>query len=70
MALSCCKKLSALLREITSNHVGNFYCQNFFIHLVQKINLKEHENVCKHDYCYIEMSKKGSILNYIMEKCL
>ena len=58
MALSCCKKLSALLREITSNHVGNFYCQNFFIHLVQKINLKEHENVCKHDYCYIEMSKK------------
>ena len=61
MALYCCKKLSPLLREITSNHIGDFYCQNFFIHLVQKINLKEQENVCKHhDYCYTEMSKKGA----------
>ena len=26
MALSCSKKLSALLHEITSKHRGNFYC--------------------------------------------
>ena len=28
MALSCCKKLSALLRGIKSHHVGDFYCLN------------------------------------------
>ena len=25
------KKISALLRWITSNHVGDFYCLNFFL---------------------------------------
>ena len=30
MALFCCKKISALLRRITSNHVGDFYCSNCF----------------------------------------
>ena len=28
MALSCSKKLSALLREIMSKHHGDFYCLN------------------------------------------
>ena len=28
MALSCSKKISALLREITSKHHGDFYCLN------------------------------------------
>ena len=32
------KKLSALLRRITSNNNGGFYCLNFLIHLGQKIN--------------------------------
>ena len=30
MALSCSKKLSVLLRGVTSNHVGEFYCLNCF----------------------------------------
>ena len=28
--LSCCKKLSALLRAITSKYGGDFYCLNCF----------------------------------------
>ena len=35
------KSLSALLRGITSKHVGDFYCLNCFHScIVQKINLK------------------------------
>ena len=34
------KTLSAFPRGITSNHNGYFYCLNCFIHIVQKINLK------------------------------
>ena len=40
MALSSCKKLSALLRGITSKHNGNFYCLNCFYLLQQKMHLK------------------------------
>ena len=31
MALSCCKKLSALFKGITSNHDGDFYYLNCLI---------------------------------------
>ena len=34
------KNLSALLRGITSNHVGNFYCQNCFNLFSAKNKLK------------------------------
>ena len=37
MALSCCEKFSALLRGITSNHNGDFYCLNCF-HTYSTIN--------------------------------
>ena len=30
MALSCCKKLSVLLRGITASHKEDFYCLNCF----------------------------------------
>ena len=30
MALSCCKKWSPLLKGITSNHDGEFFCLNCF----------------------------------------
>ena len=30
MALSCCSNVSALLKGIASNHVGDFYCLNCF----------------------------------------
>ena len=53
MALSCCKKLSALFKGITSNRVGDFLCINCFDSLRTKSKLKKRENVYKnYDYCY------------------
>ena len=50
------KKLSALLKRITSSHKGDFYCLNCFHSYSTENKLKRHENVCKnHDYCYMEM---------------
>ena len=50
------KKLSALFKEITSKHVGDFQCLNCFHSYSTENRLKKHENVCKnHDYCYVEM---------------
>ena len=61
MALSFCKKLSALPRGITSKYDGNLYCLNCLHSYRKKDKLKEHENVCKdHDYCYIEMLNKDN----------
>ena len=50
------KSLSALLKGITSNHKGYFYCLNCFHSFSTKEKLKKHENVCNdHDYCYVEI---------------
>ena len=55
------KNLSALLRGITLNHVGNFYCLNCLHSYRTENKLKKHENVLKdHDYCYVEMPKKDN----------
>ena len=43
MALSCCKKLYASLRGITSNDVGDFYFMNCFHSFSTKNKLKKHE---------------------------
>ena len=53
------KKLSPLLKGITSNHKGDFYCLNcLHSHRIEN-KLKKHYNVCtNHDYCYLEMSKE------------
>ena len=40
MALSCCKKLSALFRGITSNNKKDFYCLSHFSLILVKISLK------------------------------
>ena len=46
------KKLSALLRGITSKHEGDFYCLNCFHSFRTENKLKKHKNVCEnHDYC-------------------
>ena len=58
--------ISVLLKEITSNHMWDFYCLSCF-HLYSTENeLKNNENVCKnHDCCYIEMPKEDNkILKY------
>ena len=44
------KGLSALLRGISSNHVGDYYCFNCFHSKSADNALKEHERLCdKHD---------------------
>ena len=50
------KSLSALLRGVTSNHNGDFYCLNCFHSYRTENKLKRHEKVCNDpDYCYAEM---------------
>ena len=58
--------LSRLLRGITSNHNGHFYCLNCFHSYRIDNKLKKHENVCnEHDYCYPEMpTEDNKILEY------
>ena len=47
------KKLSPLLRGITGNNNGDFYC---FHSYTTENKLENHKNVCEnHDYCYVEM---------------
>ena len=60
------KSLSALLRGITSKHVGDSYCINCFHSYSTKENLKKHIKVSEnHDYCYVEMpNKDNKILKY------
>ena len=60
------KSLSALLRGITSNHNGDFYCLNCFHSYRTETILKKHDQVCNdHDYCYIEMpDEDNKILKY------
>ena len=50
------KSISRLLRGITSNHNGDFYCLNCFHSYRTKEKLKKHEKVCNnHDYYYVKM---------------
>ena len=47
MALSNSKNLSGLLREITSNHVEDFYCLNCFCAYSTKKKLEAHKKYLK-----------------------
>ena len=60
------KILSVLLKGITSNHDGYFYCLDCFHSYSTKNKLKKHEKVCNdHDYCYVEMPNEyNKILKY------
>ena len=50
------KNISGLLRGITSNHDGDFYCLNCFHSYTTERKLKKHERICKdHDFCDIIM---------------
>ena len=60
MAYLALKKLSALLRGITSKHVGDHYCLNCFHSYRTENEFKQNENVCKdHDYCCLEMPSEN-----------
>ena len=55
------KKLSALLRAITSKHYGDFYCLNFFHSFRTKNKLESHKRVSENkDFCNIIMSSKDN----------
>ena len=66
------KRLSALLKGISSNHVGDFYCLNCFHSYRTKNKLKKHKRVCNnHDYCCLEMpNKDNKVLKYYSEENL
>ena len=60
------RSLSRLLRGITSNHIGDFYCLGC-LHSFRTDNvLKKHERLCdKHDYCHVKMpTEDNEILKY------
>ena len=66
LALTCSKKLSTLLRGLTSKHPGDFYCLNCLHSFRTENKLKSHEKVCKNkDFCGIVMSsEKDNILEF------
>ena len=60
------KSISRLLKWITSNNKGAFYCLNCFHSYRTKGTLKKHEKVCKdHGYCYVKIPDEDKkILKY------
>ena len=60
------KSLPALLRGITSNHHGDFYCLNCFHSYATHNKLKKHERVCNsHGYCRVNMPKEHEKIKYL-----
>ena len=60
------KRLSGLLRGITSNHNGDFYCLNRFRVYTTKNKPEAHKKICEnHDYCHVEMpNEDNKIIKY------
>ena len=60
------KSISRLLRGITSNHDGDFYCLNCFHSYTTEKKLKKHQKICKdHDFCHVKMpNENNKILKY------
>ena len=61
------KSISGLLRGITSNHNGDFYCLNCFHAYTTERKLRKHEITCNnHDFCDIKIpDEDNKILKYI-----
>ena len=60
------KNTPRLLRGITSNHNGGFYCLNYFHSYRTSRKLKKYERICKdHDFCDIKITDEDNkILEY------
>ena len=60
------KNLSGLLRGITNNHAGDFYCLNCFCTYSTKNKFEAHKKICENqDYCHVEMpTKDNNIIKY------
>ena len=66
MTLSCSKKLSTLLRVVTSKHHGDFYCLNCLHSFRTENELISHEKVCKiKDFCEIAMPSENFFYQYM-----
>ena len=61
------KRIPGLLRGITSNHNGDFYCLNYFHSYTTEKKLSKHERICKnHDFCHQKMpDEDNKILKYV-----
>ena len=70
IALPFCKRFTGLLRKITSNHDGVYYCMICLYSFETKDELKPHENMCEnHDHCHMVMPEEGkNILKYNQDK--
>ena len=64
------KSISGLLRGITSNHNGDFYCLNCFHSYTTERKLRKHKRICENlDFCYLKMpDEDNKILKYILGK--
>ena len=60
------KSLSRLLRGMTSNHDGDYYCLNCFHSYRTENKLNTHKKICENNkYCHIEMpNKDNNIIKY------
>ena len=63
------KRLSGLLRRVTGNDNGDFYCLNCFHLYRTENNLEKHKKICEnYDYCHLEMpNKDNKIIKYNQE---
>ena len=61
------KSISGLLRGITSNHNGDFYCLNRFHPYATDKKLRKHERISKnHDFRYLKIpDDDNKILKYV-----
>ena len=54
-------RLSGLLRGVTGNNNGDFYCLNCFHSYRTKNKLETHKKICENrDYCHIEMPNEDN----------
>ena len=54
------ESLSRLLRRVTSNHDGDFYCMSCFHSTCSDNSLRKHKRLCgNHDYCNVDMPEKN-----------
>ena len=66
------KRISGLLRGITSRHNGDFYYLNCFHSFTTKSKLRKHEKICTDcDICFLKMpDDDNKILNCSREKII
>ena len=66
MAVSCSKKIIALLRGVTSKNNGDFYCLNCLHSCRTKDKLELHKKVCqnKNNFNVIMPSEDTKILEF------